>query len=209
MASSSDMHYLYKPPGGVSTRSSNQHQVRTCSRAWKDVSCCERGCWRFCRWTRPLLRHWLWRDVAVEWQALGPIALPHCARRGVFPVPHPNPSCFDTCRHPRDVTCSKLFKSDWKDDQTVNRHGVGLISPFRSSSIMSANKTLGDRSDIPDLLKSLADYPFSFPDFEDAGKFKKKKKKSSNGTFWTVFSSCLERVWYYLNNQGICKLLIN
>lgn len=39
---------------------------------------------------------------------------------------------------------------------------------------MSTDKTLGDRSDIPDLLKSLADYPFSFPDFEDTGKFKKK-----------------------------------
>lgn len=36
---------------------------------------------------------------------------------------------------------------------------------------MSTNKSLGDRSDVPDLLKSLADYPFSFPDFEDAGEW--------------------------------------
>lgn len=28
----------------------------------------------------------------------------------------------------------------------------------------------GDRSDVPDLLKSLADYPFSFPAFDDTGK---------------------------------------
>lgn len=36
---------------------------------------------------------------------------------------------------------------------------------------MSAvNQISGDRSDVPDLLKSLADYPFSFPAFEDTGK---------------------------------------
>lgn len=28
----------------------------------------------------------------------------------------------------------------------------------------------GDKSDVPDLLKSLADYPFSFPVFDDTGK---------------------------------------
>lgn len=27
-----------------------------------------------------------------------------------------------------------------------------------------------DKSDVPDLLKSLADYPFSFPVFDDTGK---------------------------------------
>lgn len=35
---------------------------------------------------------------------------------------------------------------------------------------MSTNKSFEDRGDVPDLLKSLADYPFSFPDFEDTGK---------------------------------------
>lgn len=35
----------------------------------------------------------------------------------------------------------------------------------------TANQMLfGDRSDVPDLLKSLADYPFSFPAFDDTGK---------------------------------------
>lgn len=28
----------------------------------------------------------------------------------------------------------------------------------------------GDSSDVPDLLKSLADYPFSLPTFDDTGK---------------------------------------
>lgn len=37
---------------------------------------------------------------------------------------------------------------------------------------MSTNNQLffGDRSDVPDLLKSLADYSFSFPAFDDTGK---------------------------------------
>ena len=38
---------------------------------------------------------------------------------------------------------------------------------------MSTNQVfLGDRGDVPDLLKSLADYPFSFPAFDDTGKKK-------------------------------------
>lgn len=34
----------------------------------------------------------------------------------------------------------------------------------------TANQIFEDRIDVPDLLKSLADYPFSFPSFEDTGK---------------------------------------
>lgn len=67
-----------------------------------------------------------------------------------------------------------------------------------SSSIMSTNKSLGDRSDVPDLLKSLADYPFPFPDFEDTGKFFKKYS-------WDSFRYCLE-ILCYLNRHGVIQL---
>lgn len=111
--------------------------------------------------------------VDFEWQALAPTVSPHRAWGGVRLVPLPKPSCFDACKSPRDVTWYKVLQK-WlkrrRDEQTVNRRCVGLLSAFPSSSIMSTNKSLGDRSDVPDLLKSLADYPFSFPDFEDAGK---------------------------------------
>lgn len=37
----------------------------------------------------------------------------------------------------------------------------------------AANQILfEDRSEVPDLLRSLAEYPFSFPTFEDTGKTK-------------------------------------
>lgn len=64
--------------------------------------------------------------------------------------------------------------------------------------MMSTNKSSGDRSDVPDLLKSLADYPFSFPDFEDTGKF-----------FLLVVNVLLEQFTLLIRNvrsHGIIKL---
>lgn len=63
---------------------------------------------------------------------------------------------------------------------------------------MSTNKSSGDRSDVPDLLKSLADYPFSFPDFEDTGKFFCTCGKCTFGAVYIINQKCviLTVTWY-------------
>lgn len=100
-------------------------------------------------------------------------------------------------------TSAKLFwrmqESSWCDlvqscskvTEETYRLCVGLISAFSSSSMMSTNKSSGDRSDVPDLLKSLADYPFSFPDFEDTGKFFFTCGKYTFGTVYIINQKCV------------------
>lgn len=73
---------------------------------------------------------------------------------------------------------AKLFKSDWSEELTAHSHSLVWASLSQSlvltvgCFIMSTTNQIffEDKSDVPDLLKSLADYPFSLPVFDDTGK---------------------------------------
>lgn len=147
----------------------------TCSRAWREMCSAQRGCCCGYHSLEPapccLIGSAVWltaaRSSVVEstgsgggaWLYVLIIIQVVWTHAGV-PVMRP---------------AVKLGKSDWSRGLSTHSRFERLSDisrKFHRSLIMStANQIFfGDRSDVPDLLKSLADYPFSFPAFDDTGK---------------------------------------
>lgn len=105
---------------------------------------------------------------------------------------------------------AKLVRSDWSQQTRANTHSataraflVQLDSTFNfnrryfdSLFSMSTANFFGDRNDVPDLLKSLADYPFSFPTFDDTGK----------NTYIYIFQA-EKQCWNLSNSCSCCQKL--
>lgn len=125
--------------------------------------------------------------VRGEWQARGPLVSSPSDSEGLACVLIIIQVVWTHAAVPVMWPTAKLLKSDWSRQETLTRRQFARFEvPFqsgfflRSQSIVSrilgssnmstANQILGDRSDVPDLLRSLADYPFSFPAFEDTGR---------------------------------------
>lgn len=84
--------------------------------------------------------------VGFEWQALLPMSSPHRAWGGVRLAPRPQPSCFDACRSPRDVTWYKVVQK-WPERRTDSVSGSSLR--FRVRPLCPQTKARGTGATSP------------------------------------------------------------